>query len=144
MQMIRWMVSPIIGTGTISDPYRASVADVSGVNEAALIPSNPDGTPKYHFALCLVATPSIALVQSVTNSYVFPDYPLDSQMSGMDAATRTALVQSVQAYDMNGSGLHLDASNADTDSYRTLITKIGQQIDTAFNPNNISCPEVSA
>lgn len=140
--MYLWMISPITGTGTISDPYRASVEDVPGVNSAALIPSNPDGTPKYKFALCLVAATSQSIVAGVTNSYVFPSYPYDSLMSGMDPTARSNMVQDVQAYNMDGNGYHLDATNADTDSYRTVLNRIGDQIDTAFNINNMNCAEV--
>jgi hypothetical protein len=42
---------PIIGSGTKEDPYRASVA----VPRSCLIPSNPDGSPK--FATTLVWVP---------------------------------------------------------------------------------------
>ena len=139
----RYTISPIIGSGTISDPYRAAVADVSGVNTAAMIPSDSTGKPLYRFAFCIVAASLWTSVLAVSNLYLFPDYVLDGLMSGMDAATRTAMVQSVQAYDLTGSGDYLNATNADTDSYRTLITKIGQQFDAAFQVNNFGVSDVT-
>ena len=139
----RYAISPIIGTGTIQDPYRAAVADVSGVNTAAVIPSDSAGKPLYRFAFCIVAASVWTSVLAVTNLYLFPDYVLDGLMSAMDPATRTAMVQSVQAYDLTGQGKYLDATNADSDSYRTLLTHIGQQFDPAFDLNHFGVSDVT-
>lgn len=141
--MLRWMISPIIGTGVFPDAFRAAVSDLSSVNSSAIIPTLSNGHPKYNFALCLVATASVATIAAVTNAYVFPDYNLDGRMDGMEAGTRTALKQSVEAYDIDGNGLHFDATNADSDSYRDLLTRIGQQIEPAFNVNVLNCGEVA-
>ena len=61
--MSRWALSPIIGTGTSDDPYRASVADHHVPMFVSCIPGNDDGTPKYAWAICKVptATEMIAL-----------------------------------------------------------------------------------
>ena len=139
----RYAISPVIGSGTITDPFRASVADVPGVNMADVIPTDANGHPLYRFALCIVAASQWTQVLAVTNLYLFPDYVLDGLMSGMDATARTGLVQSVQAYDLTGNGKHLDASNADTDSYRTLIQKIGAQLDPNFNVNAFGVSDVT-
>ena len=139
----RYAISPIIGSGTITDPYRAAVADVGGVNTAAVIPSDANGHPLYRFALAIVAASQWAQVLAVTNLYLFPDYVLDGLMSGMDPTARSGLVQSVQAYDLTGQGTHLDATNADTDSYRTLLTKIGQQFDPNFSLNAFGVSDVT-
>jgi hypothetical protein len=60
---MRWALSPIIGTGTAEDPYRASVADHNPPSFVSCIPGNDDGTPKYAWAVCTVptATEMIAL-----------------------------------------------------------------------------------
>lgn len=145
--MLRWMICPVVGNGTIETPYRGAVSDVSNVNVAQVIPtfnSGPNvGKPKYHFAICLVATASVNPIAAVSNSYVFPDYNLDGRMDGMNSDARTGLVQSVQAYDLDGNGLHVDASHADGDSYRDLISKIGQQFDVSFTINGQTCAEVA-
>jgi hypothetical protein len=133
--MKRYLISPIIGDGkSLQTSFRAAVSDVTrGV--VNLIPSRPDGTPKYRFAFCLVSTDVLPQVLAVSNVYALPDYNLDGRMDGMEADARTAMGQSVAAYDLDGNGLHLDPSNADADSYRTVLTRIARQIEPAFDLN---------
>lgn len=145
--MLRYMISPIIGAGTMSNSYRASVSDVSGINSSVIIPTHSSGPnigkPKFNFALCLVATPNVGIIAAVTNAFVFPDYPLDGRMDGMETNTRTAFVQSVEAYNLDGNGLHFDASHDDADSYRDVVNAIAQQLEPVFNVNNFTVTEVS-
>lgn len=146
--MLRWIISPIV----LADPQASDftlrsnhvkLQELTGVNSAAIIPTDAGGQPKYRFALCLAATPSVALIAAVSNAFVFPDYHLDGRMDGMQPDVRTGLVQSVQAYDLDGQGLHLDTSHSDGDSYRDLLTNIGRQFDLAFNPDVLTVPEVA-
>lgn len=139
----RYVLSPIIGSGSggPANAFRASVGDVSQTNSNAIIPSLSNGHPKFNFAICVVGTLNLPGVLAVSNAYVFPEYPLDARMDGMEPETRTALVQSVEAYDMDGNGLHLVADHADGDSYRAVITSIGQQIEPVFNLNNFDTAE---
>ena len=139
----RYTISPVVGNGTEANPYRALVSDVSLTISSAVIPSKPDGTPKYGFALCIVSTSNLAGVLAVLNSFTFPDYSLDAQMSGMESDTRNAMVQSVQAYNLDGQGLHFDATNADGDSYRELLTRLGRQLDPVFNLDHFDVPEIT-
>jgi uncharacterized protein (DUF1786 family) len=145
--MLRYMISPIIGNGSVPSPYRAAVSGLPNVNAAAIIPthtSGPDiGKPKYNFALCFCATSNIVTLEQVSNAFVFPDYNLDGRMDGMESSVRSAMVQNLQAYNMDGNGIHLDASHADGDSYRSLIVSIGQQIEPAFAINNLNVGEVA-
>lgn len=145
--MIRYMICPIIGAGTEASPYRASVNDVANVNSASIIPTHTSGPnigkPKFLFAFCVAATPSPSSLSAVTNAYVFPDYNLDGRMDGMESGARTALQQSVEAYDLDGAGLHFDAAHLDGDSYRDVINALVQQIEPAFNVNNINVAEVA-
>lgn len=145
--MIRYCISPIIGDGSgINNPFRAAVSDLPNVNTNAQIPtftSGPNiGKPKFHFAFCIMASSNIAAVAAVSNAFVFPDYNLDGRMDGMESDARTGLVQSVQAYDLDG-GLHLDAGNDDEDSYRQLIDKLGKQFEPAFSVNSFGVAEVA-
>ncbi len=134
--MKRYMICPVIGAGTHENPYRAAVADIATARSRAVIRSNPQGGPPlYAFAFCRVAAHDFAAVFQVTNSYVFPDFPLDSQMSSMESGVRTGLVQSVQAFDLDGIGAHFDASHADADSFRQLIQQIATLMEPAFNAN---------
>ena len=144
--MKRYMICPVIGTGQGGpggNPYRAAVADVSGANVTSLIKSDHNtGAPLYNFAFCRVATAgSFASAAAVSNSYTFPDFPLDAQLSQMDADVRAAMVQSVPAYDLDGQGLHLTIPNGDTDSFRTVIIAVAQQFEPAFNADNFDVSE---
>lgn len=139
--MKRYMICPIIGAGTQGNPYRAAVADVSGAEVNSLIPSNQDGSPRYGFAFCRVAAVNFTAVLAITNSYAFPDFPLDSQMSGMESEARTGMVQSVEAYNMDGQGFNLVADHDDTDSFRQVIEAIAKQIEPAFNANTFDVSE---
>lgn len=48
--------SPIVGMGTIDDPYRASMEDKAGVRKtSSVIPGTATGKPRYAHALVLVA-----------------------------------------------------------------------------------------
>ncbi len=145
--MIRWVISPVYGTGDVGDEYHAAVSSVAGVNSASLIPtfsSGPSiGQPKFRYALSLVAAANMITVSTVPATYVFPDYPLDGRMDGMEADARLGLSQSPHAYDFDGNGMHLDTSHSDSDSYRDVINKIGRQIDPAFDSSHVGVPEVA-
>jgi len=52
--MKAWFLARIKGAGTVADPYRADLPDVP-LNTTALIPSKPDGTPKYTYCLVKVS-----------------------------------------------------------------------------------------
>lgn len=146
--MKRYLICPVIGTGTFADSFRASVQDVPNVNASALIPTHTSGPnighPRFNFALCVASGESQAVLSSPANSYVFPDYPLDARMDGMESNARTGLVQSVQAYDLDGNGLHFDASHQDGESYRDLLTRLLQTIEPAASLNTFDVSEVPA
>lgn len=137
------MICPIIGTGSIEDPYRASVQTLATVNASAIIPSKPDGSPKFNFALAIVAAVNWQPVLAITNSFVFPDFALDSQMNSMEVVTRTGMEQSLEAFDLDGAGLHFDAGHNGTDSYRHFIEAIARQIDPGFNIDSFGVGEVA-
>ena len=145
--MIRWVICPIWGTGEDGDEYRAAVSSVSNTNSSALIPtfsSGPRiGEPKFRFCLALVASPNMIAVGAVQATYIFPDYPLDGRMDGMEADARLGLSQSPAAYDLDGAGMHLDTTHVDADAYRDVIDRIGRQIDPAFSSSRMGVPEVA-
>lgn len=59
---------------------------------------HPDqGKPKFNFNFCAVEGPKTSLL-NVPSTMVFPEYPLDGVMSGMDSAEQTAMVQNAEAY----------------------------------------------
>jgi hypothetical protein len=51
--VIRVYICPVIGTGTKADPYRSKGADF-GYQFSSFIPSRPDGTPLFTWALTVL------------------------------------------------------------------------------------------
>lgn len=135
----RYCISPVVGAGTFANPYRPAVADVCPAT--ALIPSKPDGSPKYRFAFCLVATDNLSAVLAVSNLYALPDYPLDGRMDGMESDARLGLVQSAGAYDLDGLGLHPATAHTDSDGYRDVLTRLARTFEPAFSVNSFDVRE---
>lgn len=141
--MKRYVISPVIGTGTEIDSFRASVSDVVGSGSAFIIPTNNIGQPLYAFAMGLAATTNMNSVAAVSNAFIFPDYPLDGLMSGMDPDARTAMNQSVGAYVFKASPLKkLDTTfYGDSDSYRDVLNGLLHQIDINANVKYLDAAE---
>lgn len=134
----RYVLNPVIGAGTENNPYRAAVSGVSQTNHNSLIPTHPighaeEGQPKFNFAFSVVGTANLAGVSAISNAFVFPDYPLDGRLDGMEGATRTGMVQSTEAYDLDGADFHLNLDGfGDASSYRDLVLGILQQMDPNY------------
>ena len=145
--MLRYVISPIIGTGVEFNDFRVAVGDVAATNHAAVIPTHTSGPnigqPKYLHAMAIVATANLPAVAAVSNAFVFPDYPLDGRMDGMEAAVRAAMVQSVEAYDFDGQGYHIAVMDDDDWSYRQVLNDIGQQLEPALDIANLTVSEVA-
>jgi hypothetical protein len=90
--------------------------------------------------LCLIVTSDLSQVAAVSNLYLFPDFPLDSQMGSMESGARSGMDSDVAAYDLDGNGLHLSLSYDDTDSFRDVLNQIGQQFQSIFNVNQLVIP----
>lgn len=137
----RWYIAPVSPPvpNTLNDGYHSSLADASFAKSySAVIPtftSGPNlGKPLYSFCLGQVATIAMALVMQLPNVLVFPDYPLDARLDGMDPETRAALRQSIEAYVLDDTGKRFDASVAidDAASYRALIDSLGEQLQSGW------------
>jgi hypothetical protein len=142
--MKRYVISPVIGDGqSVETAYRSAAGSVQNANSADLIKGDSEtGHPVWFFAFSRIGVPgSFQSVQQVSNAYVFPDFPLDAQMSQMESDVRTGMVQSVQAYNVDGTGTHVDATHSDTDSYRIVIEKIARQWQAAFNADHFDVAE---
>lgn len=137
-----FFIGPILppsGAGTINDSYRSSVSTIDGTAHRAVIPTFSEGAnigkPKYNFCFGKFAFSNAALIAQLPNTLVFPDYPLDATMDGMDAEVRTALKQSIEAYVLDAQGTRFSAAVAldDSASYRDLIDSLGRQLDPAYS-----------
>ncbi len=122
--MARYCITPIIGDGSMDNEYRAAIAAVADTARA-LIPSETTGEPRYNFCPCRFEAANMTPVSQVSNTYILPDYPLDGLLENMDSATRTAMVQSVQAFDLDGQGLHISLSAfGDSSRFRDVVEHI--------------------
>lgn len=51
----KYYISPIIGNGSEDNPFRAKISDYPGVSCSSIIPSKPDGTPRFTWTLVYVS-----------------------------------------------------------------------------------------
>lgn len=139
--MKRYCICPIIGDGTFDNSYRAAAADLASVTVNSIIPTDPNGVPVHDFAFCIIGCIGLQALNPLTNTFVFPDYPLDGTMDGMEAEVASGMKQSVEAYNLDGNGFHLDADYSPSDSYRELVNRILQQIEPAADVNRFDVSE---
>lgn len=135
----RFTFGPIIlgGGGGINDTTRAAVSEVPLTHEASIIPSTvgpPPNLPRWLHCISAIATANLAGVLAVSNLYVFPDYPLDARLDGMESVTRTEMLQNLEAYTLDANGTQLDLSSfegaaGDAKSFRELVLFIVQFLD---------------
>lgn len=139
----RYVICPVVGSGTREDPYRAAVAGLSGVNVSAMIPTGPDGRPLYRYCLCLIAFRDLGQVQTTPDTYVLPDFPLDAAMNAMSSGTRQGMGSRLRAIDLNGAGRRLDVDfYSPSDSWRDVVNGLGQQIEPVFDAERFGVAEV--
>ncbi len=135
--MKRYMITPISGDGlTIQTAFSSALREAVAANPSALIAyeaklkiSNQTGQPVWNFAFCRVATgdgASQTIVEQITNSLIFPDYPLDAPMSGMDQTTRNNWRTSLQAYNLDGQGYYLTVGDGDSESWGAVLQRLIQ------------------
>lgn len=86
----RYFLSPIIGTGPISDPYRLKAADYATIGHAAIIPSKADGTPRFNWGIALLNATDLTTALADNNIAAFPDLQLDQTISAAQATNINA------------------------------------------------------
>ena len=106
------------------------LTEAYAIRFVSLIPTDLQGVPIYNFTMTRFAMGNIGPALTLPNSYTFPDFPLDAQLSAMDDGVRTAMAANIAAYDLDGNGLHIDTSYSPTESYGVFI----QRILDAFSP----------
>lgn len=123
----RYYLSPIIGSGSDSDPYRAKVADY-GVNYVALIPSQPTGNPKQAWALAIVGTANHTALLNDNALAAMPDLLPNALMSSMSGKVRNDFNAALSKFGLN-------VAWAGTDAWRDVLTRIGQLAEPVFTPD---------
>lgn len=84
----RYFLSPVVGTGTRADPFRLKVGQYATISYASVIPSNPDGTPKFTWGLAILNATDQTTALADNTMAALPDKTLDQQIT---AAERNAI-----------------------------------------------------
>lgn len=127
--MKRYYISPIIGDGSIDNPYRPKVADY-GVPWAGLIPTDQDGKPVAVWALVLVSAANHAKLLADKDIHGLPDFPLDGKVSAIQNATKNVMKARLAARGIDTA--FIDG----TDGYREVVRGIGRKLQADFDENN--------
>lgn len=85
--MKRWYISPIVGTGTDDDPYRAKVGSAAQIKgHSAVIPTDAQGVPLFNFALVIVNADDHSLLTSDSDNDVLPNRAFNGTLSKPERA----------------------------------------------------------
>lgn len=125
----RWLLCPVIGAGTEDDPYRAKVQDY-GVDHSAVIPSLPDGTPRFGWCLVHASANDFAAILADAQVDAFPDRLIDTRIGDLPAGVRNALRTRLEARGIDTS----DVSGNVT--LRQIIRRIGKLLDGNFGEDD--------
>lgn len=125
----RFYLSQIIGDGTELNPYRADVADL-GKPYAAIIPSNPDGTPKFQRALVIVnALDHTPILNRPLRNLDLPDLTMDATLGTLGTLKRKLILDKLAELGWGTSGIDSNTP------FRTLLRRIGQRLVADFDEN---------
>lgn len=135
----RFYVCPIIGTGTITDPYRAAITDAvrtqNRAGSVAVIRSNPDGTPVFPWTLCVAAAPNHVAITNVQGVEGIPDITLDSTLGTMQSSARNRILNFLTNKGVDTSGITTSSTLAE------LLTRVGRHLDPNFAVLNFDAVE---
>jgi hypothetical protein len=135
----RFFFAPIIGDGlTIETAYRSALADVPGVNIVSYMPSNPDGTPRYAFALSRVASVGWADCLAVPGVFAFPEIEIDVLVSAMHPDDKQAIKDALDA-----RGIDWQTWFADDLRFGSVIYAVAQRMQPGFNLSAFDVAEVA-
>jgi len=130
----RFYICKIVGDGSETNSYRPKVADYP-VKWAGMIPSNPDGTPKYGFAFVIAATLDHTQLLADPQIKGIPELSLDAQLSSLTKATRDRLLAYFDAEGIDRTGLTLQST------MRQVLRRIGRHLEPDFSENRFDVSE---
>ena len=134
--MKRYYLSPVVGTGSIDDPFRAAVADYGQQSVAAIIPTGLDGRPVFPWALTIVGRLNHGPLLSDAALGPLPDFPKDVRLSAMSAVAKTQLENGLSLFRLPTT-LIGEASRA----WRDVLRDIGRQLEPAFHEDALDCAD---
>lgn len=118
--MKRYAICPVIGSGAEGDPYRAKMP--VGMNHVAVIPSNPDGTPRWPWALVEVAGADLSSLDGDAEVDAFPTVDEGTLLSALSKTVQRRIEQILER-----RGVGFTASPEST--VGDLIDAIGAYLD---------------
>lgn len=122
----RYYLAPVIGTGTVGDPYRLKIGNYvlsEGDRHVAFIPSKADGTPRFNWGLCVLDAADQTSALNDNQMFALPDKLLDQTITNREAnAINTKLAQ---------LGVTVTVSAGDT--VRSILLRVGQWMDNNFD-----------
>ena len=121
----RYFLSPIIGTGTFSDPYRVKN---NGANSAAIIPSNPDGSPKFSYSLCLMSADSLTTLLADITLSALPDLQMTDTISALQSTQISGAI-------LSRLGASITVSAGET--FASVLRKVGRVLDPNFDESTL-------
>lgn len=132
--MRRFYISPIIGNGTETNPYRASAAD-KGKSYLSIIPTGADGIPLFRWALCVVNTTDHTPLTGDATIEALPDISLDSQLSVLPTNVRNNLVNKLTQRGVDMTGISASSTFSD------VLNRIGRTLDSLFRLDRFDAKE---
>jgi hypothetical protein len=124
--MKRWLICPIVGTGTSKDAYRPKLRDL-GVDYVAHIPSNPDGTPKFNWCICLASAIDFTVVDADVQIDGFPGVALTDELGSFSAAVRNKIQTALTNRGVDLTGITLTSTVGD------VLRRAGQKLGATWD-----------
>ena len=120
--MARWALSPVIGSGTYEDPYRAKAADHGG--HVTVIPGNADGTPMYPWCVVKFFDDADMVAAAADGDIrVLPAWSLDHPITAGEAA----------AIEAAGVKFGLSPPDATGHTVRQVLRWFADQLDVTWD-----------
>lgn len=125
----RFYITKIIGNGSEENPYRPKVADYN-VSWSGVIPSNPDGTPKFGFTFVIVNTQNHQALLDDPQIKGMPELSMDAQISTLSKAVRDKMLAYFDEEGIDRTGLTMQST------MRDVLRRVGKHLSAEFDENN--------
>lgn len=139
--MKRWFLSPVIGTGTDDDPYRAALLDRTLARGGPVrsvvceIASDPvTGAPLAPWALCVASGRDLTGLAGLPQTYELPDITKDATASTLTGAKRNEVNAALSA---RGIAVRVVPSTP----WREVLRGVGRALNPAFHEDRLDVPD---
>lgn len=121
----RYYLTPIVGSGTFADPYRAKAEQYG--NCSTVIPTGADGRPLFAWALCVVASPDHAAPRADAALTPFPAaVSLDTLWSSFSNQQRNRVTTFLANQGVSTASLTAGST------VRDVLRLVGRALDPSF------------